>query len=496
MGIQHVGKPATSGETGRGKKLTGGVPGHSVQFYQDEGFLSLAVADFLHAGLAQGQSAVIIADSSRSAAFLARLRDLHIDTEAETVAGRLIVADAHLTLQAVSTDGAPDPEKFRAVIGPVMERAAGVSASLVIRAYGEMVDILWKAGKTEDAVSLEHMWNDLSVTHPFTLLCAYDMGSFYKESQATDLNRICAAHTHVVPDESFIEGDDSSRSRQIALLQQRAQSLQHEVQLRKQLEVRLRQALAERETLLEREHAARREAEAASRAKSEFLAVMSHELRTPLNAIAGHVQLVQMGLHGPVTSGQSEALRRVERSQRHLLSLINDVLNLVRVGSGQVEYNFSPVSLCRMMSDVTTLIEPLLTEKGLNLETDSGAERDALTVRADPDKVHQILVNLLSNAIKFTGDGGHISVAVRSCVDDAGMACIDVTDDGVGIPAEKLERIFEPFVQLSARPQSGQEGLGLGLAISRDLARGMSGDLTVESKPGTGTTFSLRLPRA
>jgi signal transduction histidine kinase len=279
------------------------------------------------------------------------------------------------------------------------------------------------------------------------------------------------------------------------MLQQRAQSLEHEIELRRELESKLRDALAERERLLEAEQSARREAESASRAKSEFLAVMSHELRTPLNAIAGHVQLVQMGLHGPVTPGQHEALRRVERSQRHLLALINDVLNLVRVGAGRVEYRVTPISLRRVISEVATLVEPLLAEKSLNIATGGGDLNDSLTARADPDKVHQILLNLLSNSIKYTLEGGHIGVEARPCTDDSECVAICVTDDGVGIPPEKLEKIFEPFVQLGARPFSGQEGLGLGLAISRDLALGMGGDLSVTSSTAAGTTFTLRLPR-
>jgi signal transduction histidine kinase len=279
---------------------------------------------------------------------------------------------------------------------------------------------------------------------------------------------------------------------EVSRLQQRAKALEGEIERREELERKLITAIAERERILENEQRARAEAEQANRAKSEFLAVMSHELRTPLNAIAGHVQLVQMGLHGPVTAAQREALTRVERSQKHLLSLINDVLNLVRIETNKVDYQLADVPIAPLLTDVASLIEPLVDLNKLEWQvTLEGAREEA--VRADPEKVHQILLNLLSNSIKFTPPMGRISLEAAL---EGNCAIIEVRDTGVGIPAEKLDVIFEPFVQLSVRPQSGQQGLGLGLAISRDLARGMGGDLKVASDGESGTTFTLVLPRS
>jgi PAS domain S-box-containing protein len=239
-------------------------------------------------------------------------------------------------------------------------------------------------------------------------------------------------------------------------------------------------------------------AAAANHAKSEFLAVMSHELRTPLNAIGGHIQLIEMGVHGPINDAQREALRRVQRSQRHLLSLINDLLNLARIETGRVEFDIAEMPLEPMVAEAVSMIEPLLSSHHLTCDVvDSPYAPDpSIRVRADREKAQQILMNLLNNAIKFTPEGGRITVEARLSDKSPGMAEVRVADSGVGIPRAKLETIFEPFVQLGSRPTNPNVGLGLGLSISRDLARGMGGNLTAESGMDEGSAFTLFLPLA
>ena len=235
---------------------------------------------------------------------------------------------------------------------------------------------------------------------------------------------------------------------------------------------------------------ARIEAENANRAKSEFLANMSHELRTPLNAIAGYVELLDMEIRGPVTQAQREDLARIKVSQRVLLRLVNDVLNFAKLESGHVPLTLKEVGIGELLRSVEPLVLPQLMSKGLEFESEPCPED--LRVSADPEKLEQILLNLLSNAIKFTPAEGSIRL---SCDVTSSHVMIHVSDTGRGIPPEKQDRIFEPFVRVDEGFTRKTEGTGLGLAISQNLARAMGGELSVKSTPGAGATFTITLER-
>ncbi|CAA9333397.1 MAG: Multidomain signal transduction protein including CheB-like methylesterase, CheR-like methyltransferase and BaeS-like histidine kinase [uncultured Gemmatimonadetes bacterium] len=248
--------------------------------------------------------------------------------------------------------------------------------------------------------------------------------------------------------------------------------------------------LRESEEARSHAEAARAEAEAANSAKADFLASMSHELRTPLNAIGGYVELLELGIHGDLTPAQQEALGRVAVNQRHLLTLINDVLAFARLEAGHVELDLRPLSARALLADVEPLVAPLAGARGVAL---SARDCDpALQLLGDEERVRQILLNLLGNGIKFTPPGGWV---MRDCEADERWARLRVWDSGCGIAPEDHERIFDPFQQVGRRLNHPREGVGLGLAISRDLARAMGGDLTVASAPGAGSIFTLHLPR-
>jgi len=236
---------------------------------------------------------------------------------------------------------------------------------------------------------------------------------------------------------------------------------------------------------------AEQEAWAASQAKSEFLASMSHELRTPLNAIGGYAELLAMGVRGPLNAEQAQDIARIRRSQQHLLTLITDVLNFAKVDAGQSEYHITAVPVDEALRDTESMIAPQILQKGLRYSF-KGAGKTA-AVLADPEKMQQIVLNLLSNAVKFTDSGGTIALSSEfsgNCVD------IKVADTGAGIASEKVDRIFDPFVQVDRRLNQPVQGVGLGLAISQDLAKAMGGSVSVESVLGKGSTFTLSLPRA
>ena len=605
--------------------LTSAEPGHMVQFYDDETFLVAAVAEFLAGGLAGGQSLIVIATSDHRRDFALRLQARGFNLDRAAAEGRLTMLDAREMLATFMVDSMPDAERFMARIGSAVATCSSASERPCIRAYGEMVDLLWKDGNVAAAVRLEELWNELAGRHAFSLLCAYSMSNFDRAHHHGSFSAICREHQHVFPTERYSQADESARLLEVTMLQQRARALEGEIEYRKKLELELREvlesrriaeeavrrseqelkdflenaaegmhwvgpdgivlwankaeldllgythdeyvgqhisifhadreaiddilvrlqgneelrerearllckdgstrdvlinsnvlrrdgkfvhtrcftrditelkrAMAERENLLAREQSARRDAEEASRAKSQFLAVMSHELRTPLNAIGGHIQLIEMELHGPVTPEQRAALGRVERSQRHLLALISNVLNLAAIESGHVEYTFSEVATGPLLAEIASMLEPIFVASGLTctVAQPTGAPDDEpTTVHADREKTRQILLNLVTNAIKFTPTGGSITLDTERTETDT--VVLRVRDSGIGIPDAKLESIFEPFVQLEARPaNNGHQGVGLGLAISRDLARGMGGDLVAESTVDEGSTFTLRL---
>jgi signal transduction histidine kinase len=263
-----------------------------------------------------------------------------------------------------------------------------------------------------------------------------------------------------------------------------------------------RKRAEERSQQLTREREARLEAEAASHAKSEFLAIMSHELRTPLNAVLGYAELLELGISGPLTDGQREQLQRIGMSGRHLLGLVNEILDLAKVEAGRLSVRSAPSTASAAIASAIALIQPQAAAGGLDLVV-SPIPDPAPVYIGDDERVRQILVNLLSNAVKFTPPGGRVTVETETTVTpnrearllaNRSYVYLRVTDSGMGIPEDKLISIFDPFVQAESGHTRSKEGSGLGLTISRRLARLMGGDLTVRSASGKGAAFTLWLP--
>lgn len=238
---------------------------------------------------------------------------------------------------------------------------------------------------------------------------------------------------------------------------------------------------------------ARRTAEEANRRNSALLSMMSHDLRTPIGSISGYADILLMGIRGELTDAQRDDLQRVKKASEYVLGLIEDVLNFARLNAGEIaEPDLRILTADAVIAETESLIGPRMEQNGIRYERI--ACDPSVKVVADPDRLQQILLNLLTNAVKFTPAGGRITI---TCASEAENTEIRIADTGRGIPADQLEKIFEPFVQVtgtSAALSGRQKGFGLGLAISRGLARRMNGELTVESEVGVGSTFTLRLP--
>jgi signal transduction histidine kinase len=264
--------------------------------------------------------------------------------------------------------------------------------------------------------------------------------------------------------------------------------------------IRLRARVADLEQQIERTRAearaardaaeiARTAADDARAAKTQFLATMSHELRTPLNAIDGYAELMQLGVYGTLTDQQRRALKRLRLAQKRLLALVDDVLSFARLESGAGVVELADIAVDELFGAVEATIAPQLEARSQTLTVDQPAA--GLTVRCDPGGAEQILLSLLANAVKFSDEGGVVQLSATGAGDVVHMT---VTDRGNGIPANRLEDIFDPFVQLTGGIVRDHHGVGLGLAISRELARAMEGEILVMSRPGSGSAFTLVLP--
>ena len=235
--------------------------------------------------------------------------------------------------------------------------------------------------------------------------------------------------------------------------------------------------------------AAQRQAQSAIRAKADFLAVMSHELRTPLNAIGGYAELLELGVRGPVTPEQRGDLERIRSGQQQLLSVIDDVLAYTKLEAGILHFAVEDVPVDELITGCCALVGQGIRQKKLVLRRSGSVAR--LAVRADGEKLQQVVLNLLTNAIKFTDPGGVITISSQEVRGD--RIDIMVSDTGCGIASTDLECVFQPFVQVDAKLSRAQDGAGLGLAISRQMAQRMGGDLTVASEVGKGSRFTLTL---
>lgn len=383
--------------------------------------------------------------------------------------------------------------KIEDVVGEHIERLFNVGTRIfyqthwfpLLRLHGHAEEVFLLL-RTRDGQSLGVLsYAKRSRTNP----SSYDCVLVHVAERAKYEDELLRAKKALEQTNSELQRQKSEAENARDLLEAQAVELELQQQQLQEVAETLRITNAQLEARSAEAEELRNAADEANHAKSAFLAMMSHELRTPLNAIGGYLQILELGIAGPISDAQREILQRLDKSSRHLLRLINEVLNLARIEAGHVHYDMTTTRLIEVLDDVLPMIEPQFASKAIHLNVDVA---DGIKVRADVEKLSQVLLNLLSNAFKFTGQGGNVVVNATT-PEDGAVVEIRVRDSGTGIPADKLDAIFQPFVQVDSSRTRAAEGSGLGLAISRDLARGMGGDLTVSSVVGEGSTFTLTM---
>jgi signal transduction histidine kinase len=473
-----------------------GDRGHVVQFYESDDYLAELVARFFALGLAGDEPAIAFATQDHCRAIRERLAANGVDVEEKVARGLLQFRDASETLATFMVGDLPDAERLTRAVGTALDQVTDRGARRRARVFGEMVDVLWRAGNREGALRLEELWNELGAARPFALLCAYAMGNFYREAHSPEFRGVCHRHTKVLPTEHFLRiGDHDSALREITRLQQRAAALEHEIERCHALEAALREAAAaaraseaERAQLLDRERAARADAEAASRAKDEFLAMLGHELRNPLSPIVTALELRR--LRGEPTSSPEWLI--IERQVRHLVRMVDDLLDVHRITRGKIVLAKERVEIAVAVAEAVSMARSLVEERRHELDVD--VPPAGLAVHGDPTRLAQVVTNLLVNAAKYTEPSGRIRVTARV---EGGDVVLRVRDTGIGIAPEMAARIFDVFVQERQAVDRAHGGLGLGLAIVRNLVALHGGSVAVESAGrGQGSEFVVRLPRA
>lgn len=471
-----------------------GPSDHFAQFYEGDGYLMHSLHGYVKAGLIGGDAVVVVGTGDHRARLQELLESDGIDVVLATASGQYLALDAAETLDKFMVAGEPNAKRFKEVIGTILARAS--EGRERVRAFGEMVALLWADGNHEAAIALEGLWNDLQKVQAFSLFCGYPLNGFKGEQLGAPLGRVCTAHSQVIPAESYVSlASPDERMQAIIRLQQKANSLESEVSERRKAEESLRllkeqleQQLAEREHLLDREKLARAEAETANRMKDEFLATVSHELRTPLNAIIGWAHMLRSGRLDEATVVR--AVETIERNAKSQAQLVEDILDVSRVITGKLRLNTAPVDLAAVINSSIDSVQLAAESKDIHLEvTLSPSARHAT---GDAARLQQVVWNLLSNAIKFTPNGGRVEVRLEH---DDGNVKIKVSDSGPGISPEFLPFIFDRFRQADGTSTRRHGGLGLGLAIVRHLVELHGGTVAADCRgEGPGAVFTVSLP--
>ena len=443
---------------------------HSVQFYSEETFLLDDLSRFIGSSLGAGEAAVVIATPAHCTGLARRLRQRGFDIDLAIRQGRYVALDAAETLATFMVDGRPNPALFTDVIGSAITTAAACVPGDYPRvaAFGEMVALLWAEGKSDAALQLEQLWNDLSMTHPFYLRCAYPLGLFPHSTDIMPIEQVCAAHSHVIPTEGFTAlRTEDERLMSIALLQQKAQALETEIEEHKQ---------------------ARRELQSAVEARDTFLSVAAHELKTPITSLRGFAQLLLRSLRANreiAPDRLEQALTSIDTQSGKLAKLVSRLLDTSQIEAGKLRLDLE-------LTDIVPIIRALLEEQTAVEQTYVYDGPEELVALVDPMRFEQVLTNLLNNSVQFSPHGGSITVKLEKSA--TGGIGLSVTDRGLGIPDDQRDAAFERFYQAHREGKRHLEGMGLGLHITREIVRLHGGTIRIEQPEHPGCRFVIDLP--
>lgn len=453
---------------------------HLAQFYESDSFLLDALSDYIGTALRANDAAIVVATPEHREDLEARLQANGLNLAAVRDAGRYSSVDAADTLARFLVDGAPDPGRFRKIVEDLVARAAGGGRRVAV--FSELVGLLAIAGNQAATLYLEQLWNDLQANQAFSLLCAYPMDCLDGGAFIEALGDVCAEHSRVIPAESYTDlTNPDDRLRAIAVLQQKAKSLDTEIAERKRAEARLQAALAA-------ERSAREAAEAALRLRDEFLSVAAHELKTPLTSLSGYAQLVlrRLSREGLIEPAQVvQAMETITGQSAKLSRLLNQLLDISRLEAGKLSLEPQLTDLAALVAQVVGIVQTSSDRHAIALQRPA-----TLMASIDPLRLEQVLTNLLDNAIKYSPAGSPVDVLLTDC--PGGVAEVAVRDRGLGIPPEQRGQIFDRFYQ--AHGNGYRSGLGLGLYICRQIVELHGGEIRAEFPPDGGTCFVVRLP--
>jgi signal transduction histidine kinase len=460
---------------------------HIVQFYEGEDFLCKVAGDYLECGLRGGEALLVVATGEHCRAFERELAQRGIDVDLERQERRLVLLDADEALAKVCLNGAPEWDLFERELGGLMDASARVCRSGRVRAYAEMVDLLWREGLTGAALALEGMWNRLSRMHSFSLLCAYSLAHFHGETDGHAFQKVSGSHDHPSTHENgWARSGDEAHLREVSLLQQRARALEGEVHRRRQLETSLREALAARQVLDDELRRQNEELSRKVRFSEMFVGILGHDLRNPLSAITTAAQVLARRADSDRVALPA---KRITNSAMRMSRMIDQLLDFTRIRLGNgIPIDRKPTNLseiCRLVVDE------------LDIVNGSGRIRFEATGNPrgewDGDRLGQLVSNLIGNGLAHGAQDRPVAVRIEGSGDSV---VIDVHNGGA-MSAEALAALFQPFgITGEKKTHSSSGGFGLGLYISQQIVLAHSGTIEVTSSEAEGTRIVVRLPRA